>query len=190
MTERGYRWFVESTAIRRCGRILIDLEGKVFRDGMEGKRKVEEFLTEKNITYRIFEFEESTHDAKSAADALGVELGQIAKTIVFLADGEPVVVVTCGDRRVNFKKLKKALGVKKVRFAAPDFVVERTGFAVGAVSPFGLPDDVRVLIDSTVKRFEKIYPAAGETNAMCEVSVSDLLALVREMVVDVSDDIQ
>ncbi len=91
---------------------------------------------------KIMLFDESTHTSELAAKAVGVEVAQIAKTLMFLADGNPVLVVACGDRKINTKKLGKELGAKKVRFADADSVLELTGFSPGGVCPFGLDESI------------------------------------------------
>ena len=82
---------------------------------------------------QIVLFDESTHTSELAAAAVGVAVAQIAKTLMFLADGAPVLVVACGDRKINTKKLGKELNAKKVRFADADSVLQITGFAPGGV---------------------------------------------------------
>jgi Cys-tRNA(Pro) deacylase len=140
-----------------------------------GEREVRAYLEAHGVRGEIRTFEESTHNAELAARELEVELGQIANTILLLVDGAPVVVVISGDRRIDFKKVKALRGGKKVRLAGPDDVVAHTGFAVGAVSPVALPEGVPVYLDSSLRRYGTIYPAAGETNNMFRTTPDDLL---------------
>ena len=140
-----------------------------------GEREVRACLEAHGVRGEIRTFEESTHNAELAARELGVELGQIANTILLLVDGAPVVVVISGDRRIDFKKVKALRGGKKVRMAGPDEVVAHSGFAVGAVSPVALPGGLPVYLDSSLRRYETIYPAAGETNNMFRTTPDDLL---------------
>ena len=141
----------------------------------KGEREVRAVLEAHGVDGEIRTFEESTHNAELAARELGVELGQIANTILLLVDGAPVVVVISGDRRIDFKKVKALRGGKKVRLAGPDDVAVHTGFAVGAVSPVALPEGVPVYLDSSLRRYRTIYPAAGEKNNMFETTPDDLL---------------
>jgi len=140
-----------------------------------GEREVRACLEAHGVLGEIRTFEESTHNAELAARELGVELGQIANTILLLVDGAPVVVVISGDRRIDFKKVKALRGGRKFRLAGPDDVVAHTGFAVGAVSPVALPGGLPVYLDSSLRRYETIYPAAGETNNMFRTTPDDLL---------------
>ncbi len=142
-----------------------------------GEREVRAFLAARGIDGDIRTFGESTHNAALAARELGVELGQIANTILLLVDGAPVVVVISGDRKIDFKKIKALRGGKKVRLAGPDEVVAHTGFAVGAVSPAALPEGLSVYLDLSLLRFETVYPAAGETNNMFRTTPAELAAL-------------
>jgi Cys-tRNA(Pro) deacylase len=142
-----------------------------------GEKDVRAVFQARGIRKEIHTFAESTHNAELAARSLGVAVGQIANTIVLLVDEAPVVVVISGDRRIDFKKIKALRRGKKVRMAGPEDVVARTGFAVGAVSPVALPEAVPVYVDASLRRFETIYPAAGETNTMFMTTPDELLSL-------------
>lgn len=142
-----------------------------------GEREVRAVLEAHGAGSEIRTFGESTHNAALAARELGVELGQIANTIVLLVDGAPVVVVISGDRRIDFKKVRALRGGKKVRLAGPEDVAAHTGFAVGAVAPVALPAGVPVYLDASLRRYETIYPAAGETNNMFLTTPEELLRL-------------
>jgi Cys-tRNA(Pro) deacylase len=153
-----------------------------------GEIDVRTFFDSVGVPKEIHRFGESTHNSELAARSLGVQVGQIAKTILLLSGETAIVVVISGDRRVDTKKVR-ALGFgKRVRLAGPDEVEARTGFAVGAVSPVALPDGVPVYIDRSLRRFETIYPAAGETNNMFTTTPGELLALTRGTEADLSRD--
>lgn len=153
-----------------------------------GEKDVRAFFEAAGIDKEIRSFDESTHNSEAAAKTLGVEIGQIAKTILLMADGSPVVVVISGDRRVDLRKVKALRGARRVRLAGPDDVVAHTGFAVGAVSPVALPDGIPVYLDRSLRRFEVIYPAAGETNNMFVTTPDELLALARAEETDLARD--
>jgi Cys-tRNA(Pro) deacylase len=138
---------------------------------------VREFLAARGVPGEIRSFDDSTHNAALAARELGVELGQIANTILLLADGSPLLVVISGDRRVDLKKVKALLNARKVRLAGPEVVERHTGFAVGAVSPVALPAGLPVYLDSSLRRYAVIFPAAGETNNMFRTTPDELLSL-------------
>lgn len=153
-----------------------------------GENEVRACFLASGLDKEIHRFDESTHNSELAARSLGVEVGQIAKTILLLSGETPIVVVISGDRRVDTKKVR-ALGYgKRVRLAGPEDVVSRTGFAVGAVSPVALPDGVPIYLDRSLRRFETIYPAAGETNNMFVTTPDELLALTRGSEADLARD--
>jgi prolyl-tRNA editing enzyme YbaK/EbsC (Cys-tRNA(Pro) deacylase) len=120
---------------------------------------------------------ESARTAQQAADGLGVQLGQIAKSIIFRrrADGVAVLVVTSGDRRVDEKKVAALVG--PIGRADADFVRDQTGFAIGGVSPVGHTKQPVTLIDQDLLRFAEIWAAAGHPNGVFKLLPQDLLRL-------------
>jgi len=153
-----------------------------------GEDEVRAFFEAGGLDKEIHRFDESTHNSELAARSLGVQVGQIAKTILLLADETPVVVVISGDRRVDTKKVRALGHGKRVRLAGAEDVVSRTGFAVGAVSPVALPDGVPIYLDRSLRRFETIYPAAGETNNMFVTTPEELLSITRGTEADLARD--
>ena len=151
-----------------------------------GVAEVRQFLTAHGLETRIHTFAESTENAYLAAQALGVELGQIVKSVMFLADGEPVLVLMSGDMNVNTKKLKKLLGVRKVRMADAETVLEVTGYPVGAVPPVAHRQAINTHLDESLNRFAKIYPAGGTTSNMFATTFEDLLSLSKAQVINVA----
>jgi Cys-tRNA(Pro) deacylase len=153
-----------------------------------GEREVREFFEAAGVDKEIRRFAGSTHNSELAARSLDVEVGQIAKTILLMADAAPVVVVISGDRRVDMKKVRALGHGKKVRLAGPKDVAANTGFAVGAVAPVALPAGIPVYLDISLRRFETIYPAAGESNNMFATTPEELAALTGGVEVDLSRD--
>lgn len=119
---------------------------------------------------RIILFETSTHTSELAAQALGVAVGQIAKSLVFLADGQPILLVTCGDKKVNTKLLGKELQAKKIRFADAGIVLDVTGFEPGGVSPVGLLTALPLYLDQSLYDYDIVYAAAGTANSALPVT--------------------
>jgi prolyl-tRNA editing enzyme YbaK/EbsC (Cys-tRNA(Pro) deacylase) len=126
---------------------------------------------------------ESTRTVKDAAAAVGVEESAIAKSIVFVADGEPVVCVASGRHRIDPEKIAAVLDVAEVRQAAADEVRAATGFAVGGVPPFG--HDLPVLFDEALLNHERVWAAAGDPNSLFEVDPRELADCIRARVVEV-----
>jgi prolyl-tRNA editing enzyme YbaK/EbsC (Cys-tRNA(Pro) deacylase) len=121
--------------------------------------------------------EVAARSSQQAADALGVALGQIAKSVVFrrLADDAAVVVIASGDRRIDEHKLAALVG--PVGRADAGFVRERTGFAIGGVSPVALAGAPQVLLDRELRRFDLIWAAAGHPNGVFRLTPGELQAL-------------
>ncbi|WP_258360618.1 YbaK/EbsC family protein [Moorella sulfitireducens (nom. illeg.)] len=147
---------------------------------MNPVERVRRYLAQFPYDIEIFEFDESTSTAELAARAVGVEVGQIAKSILFLVGDEPVIVVTCGDRKVSQSRLKHHLGLKGKVKMADAYTTERiTGYPPGGVCPFALEQPVRVLIDTSLRRFPVVYIAAGSPSSAAPVTVEQLLAITR-----------
>lgn len=123
--------------------------------------------------------------AQEAADALGVQVGQIAKSVIFRrrSDDAAVLVVTSGDRRVDEKKVAAQVG--PIGRADAEFVKRQTGFSIGGVSPVGHANPPVTLIDQDLQRFNEIWAAAGHPNGVFRLSPADLARLTGAPVVDV-----
>lgn len=136
--------------------------------------RVQSYLDRFHMGLKAIEFEESTSTSELAAAALGVEVGQIAKTLVFLADGRPVLVVASGDNKIKTGKLKRRLGASKVRMADPETVRRVTGYAVGGVCPVALPEKLPILLDESMRRFPVVYAAAGTPRSALPLTMEQL----------------
>lgn len=135
---------------------------------------VKDWLAKKEI--RVLEFEEPTPTAETAAAAVGCTPAEIAKSILFIVGGEALMVVTAGDVKVKSSLLKKATGrTGKVKLPQADQVEELTGYSPGGVCPFLLPATLPVYVDSSMRRFETVYAAAGNANSAVPVTVDQLL---------------
>jgi prolyl-tRNA editing enzyme YbaK/EbsC (Cys-tRNA(Pro) deacylase) len=138
--------------------------------------EVKNYLSEQNI--EVLEFEQETATSESAALAVGCTAAEIAKTLLFIVGGNPVVVVTCGDTKVKSSPLKRASGLTgKVKFPQAEDVVSYTGYAPGGVCPFLLPKDLRVLLDQSMMRFDTVYAAAGNCHTAVPVNLEQLKEL-------------
>jgi prolyl-tRNA editing enzyme YbaK/EbsC (Cys-tRNA(Pro) deacylase) len=122
----------------------------------------------------------STRTAREAAVAVGCEEAQIAKSIVFVADGEPVVCVTSGRHRVDTDKLAEALDCAEVRQAGADEVRAATGFPIGGVPPFG--HDLPIVFDQELLAHERVWAAAGDPHSLFEVDPRELARRLRARV--------
>lgn len=137
---------------------------------------VKQYLRERGI--KVWEFEEPTPTSETAARAVGCSVGEIAKTILFIIGGTPVVVVTSGDVRVKGSKLKQAVGFTgKARLPEAEEVAAHTGYAPGGVCPFLLPAGLKVVVDRSMRRFPKVYAAAGNEHSAVPITVDQLLEI-------------
>ncbi|MCL6638839.1 MAG: YbaK/EbsC family protein [Firmicutes bacterium] len=136
--------------------------------------KVQAYLDRFDLGLKVIELAGSTSTCELAAAALGVEVGQIAKTLVFLAGDNPVLVVASGDRKVKSGKLKRLTAVSRVRMADPETVLKLTGYPVGGVCPVALPRKLPVYLDETMRRFPVVYAAAGTPHSALPVTMEQL----------------
>lgn len=131
--------------------------------------------------------DESARTAAEAAAALGVEVGQITNSLIFVADGEPLLVLTSGRHRVDTAKVAELVGVAKVSRADADFVREHAGVAIGGVSPIGHPRPLRTLVDLALNDYDVVWAAAGHTHAVFPTTFDELLALTGGTPAEVGD---
>jgi prolyl-tRNA editing enzyme YbaK/EbsC (Cys-tRNA(Pro) deacylase) len=138
-------------------------------------QRLQERLHERGLDVEVRVLPDSTRTAVDAAAACGCELGQIVKSLVFVVDGEPTMVLCAGDRRVD----TGSLGAD-VRTATADEARAATGFAIGGVPPLGHERDLPTLVDASLRRFERVWCAAGTPNAVFEVGLDALLAALPD----------
>ncbi|GAB4519657.1 MAG: YbaK/EbsC family protein [Anaerolineae bacterium] len=133
-------------------------------------------------------FDDSTATSQMAADAIGCELGQIAKSLAFIIDGRPILVIASGDRRVDEKKLAAMFEVsrKRVRTAKPEECIEIYGYAPGGVPPLGhSTPDLAIYLDDSLQRYEQLYAAGGAHNAIFPITREQLQQATGGNFVDV-----
>ena len=155
------------------------------RDRPEGFRRVSDALAARGHPHAPVFLSSSARTAQEAADALGIVVGQIAKSIVFRrrSDDAAVLVVTSGDRRVDEKRVAAITG--PLGRADAEFVKARTGFSIGGVAPLAHATPPVTLIDRELFRFAQIWAAAGHPNGVFRLSPDDLQSLTGAPVADV-----
>jgi prolyl-tRNA editing enzyme YbaK/EbsC (Cys-tRNA(Pro) deacylase) len=154
----------------------------------EPVERVSSFLRESGVEARIHEFSDGTASAQNAADAIGCELGQIVKSLVFLCDERPVVALVPGDRRGDPAKVAQAVDASSARVAKAQEVEEATGFTPGAVAPFPLPHVDTVLMDRALYQHDIVWAGAGSSRHIMGISPSELGRLARVRPMDVAAD--
>ena len=146
-------------------------------------QRVQDELQARGLQAEVQELADSTRTAQEAADAVGVELGQIVKSLVFVAADGPVLCLCAGDRRVDVAKLGEG-----VRQAKADEVRSATGFAIGGVPPLGHDRPLPTVVDESLRRFPLLWCAAGTPHAVFSVATERLLAALPDATVaDVTD---
>jgi len=151
----------------------------------EPVERVTAYLREAGAEARVEEFSDGTPTAQAAARAVGCELGQIVKSLVFQCDNRPIVAMVPGDRRADSEKIARAAGCRFARIAGPDEVTEATGFEPGAVAPFPLPRVERLFIDPTLLSHRVVWIGAGSERHMASLSPTELVRLSRARPMDV-----
>lgn len=138
----------------------------------------------------VQELPADTSTAEAAARAVHAPVGSIVKSLIFLADGVPLLVLVAGDQRADVKRLRTFLGLSKrrLRIARPDDVLAHTGYEVGGVPPVGYGEPLRTLIDRTLSRFDTVWAAAGNAQAVFPITYRELVTITGGEVVDLVED--
>jgi prolyl-tRNA editing enzyme YbaK/EbsC (Cys-tRNA(Pro) deacylase) len=136
------------------------------------------------LTVEVRRFPAGTRTAPEAARAVGCEVGQIVKSLVFIADGTAFIALTSGANRADPARLAAVVGAREVRRATPEEAREATGFAIGGTPPFGHPRPLRVLMDSELSGYEVLWAAAGAPDAVFSISPTELLVVTGAEVAD------
>ena len=128
---------------------------------------------------------DSVHTAALAAEALGCEVGAIANSLLFDAEGSPVLILTSGAHRVDTGRAAQRIGVAELRRAKPEFVREHTGQVIGGVSPIGHPAPVPTYLDPWLHKYDVVWAAAGHPAAVFSTTYDELLTLTGATEVEV-----
>ena len=131
-------------------------------------------------------FPKDTRTAQQAADALGCELGQIVKSLIFKAGDEHVLILTSGVNRVDVAKAAPFFDIEKLGKADADGAREATGFAIGGIPPCGHPSPLRAVVDQDLLSWTTIWAAAGAPDAVFELTPDDLVRVTGAAVVDIA----
>lgn len=145
---------------------------------------VRAFLARHDI--EVVELPADTSTALLAAEALHTSVGSIVKSLLFMADDVPVLVLASGDRKVDTRRVAGVVGGRKVRLATPAQVLAWAGYAVGGVPPVAHRQELRVLMDRTLLNFPTVYAAAGAPNAIFPVTPDHLSSLAHAEIVDIT----
>jgi len=134
---------------------------------------VREYLKNWNRDKDVIEFVDSTATVDLAAAALNVDQGRIAKSLTFRANSGALMVVVCGDMKIDNRKFKGHFG-QSPKMLNSDEAFKFTGFPVGGICPFALPNGLGVYLDNSMKRFNSVFLACGDANSMIQIELADL----------------
>ena len=146
--------------------------------------RVVQAAKERGLEITTRRFPEGTKTAQDAANAIGVSLGQIVKSLVFAVDGEIVMAFVSGANQLDEKKLAQAAGGLKCSRVDADAVREATGFPIGGVPPFGHTTQLRVFVDSDLLRYDEVWAAAGTWNDNFGANPNDIVRVAGGVVAD------
>ena len=135
--------------------------------------KVREYFKKYGMENRIREFDVSSATVELAAKALDCEPSRIAKTLSFMVDSSPILIVAAGDVKVDNQKFKAQFN-QKAKMLSAEEVEKMVGHSVGGVCPFGINDGVTVYLDESLKRFNTVFPACGSSNSAIELTIEEL----------------
>ncbi len=147
---------------------------------------VHNFLLTENIAHEFYKMPHSASSAAGVAAVLGLDIAQVAKAVVFIADDErPLMAVIPGNTKVDQQKLKQASSAKKLRLATPEQIVEFTGYLIGATPPVALAKEMPVYIDLHALREDVLYIGGGEPNSILKIRSYDLVRVVEGDIADI-----
>ncbi len=153
-------------------------------------QKVQRALHDAGVDVAVVMLADAARTSQQAADALGIEIGQIAKSLVFRArdSGRAVLVIASGSNRVDEHKVAALIG-EKIERATPDFVRERTGYAIGGIPPLGHATQLEVLLDRSLARYEVVWGAAGHPHSVFPIAPAQLFEVAGGRVEDVAQQV-
>jgi prolyl-tRNA editing enzyme YbaK/EbsC (Cys-tRNA(Pro) deacylase) len=184
----GAKALLEGSALREATSVGAPYRRAQLKPLPEGVQRVAAALRVKGHPHVPVMLDDAARTAQQAADALGIEVGQIAKSIIFRrkSDDAAVLVITSGDRRVDERKVEALVG--KIGRADADFIKTKTGFSIGGVSPLAHTHDSVTLIDRDLFRFAEIWAAAGHPHGVFKLAPQDLELLSGAPVADVAHE--
>lgn len=145
------------------------------------KKILQEYSLENNVVI----FDNSTKTAQEAADQIGVQIGQIGKSIIFKLNNEPILVIASGKNKVSIEKLEKLIG-EGIEKADADFVYEKTGFSIGGVPPFGHKEKIKhIFLDKDLLNYQEIWCAAGTPFSVFKISSQRLIEIAQAKLADI-----
>ena len=153
----------------------------------EPVRRVQEALKTFDNSLNVQVLEKTARTAQDASIALGCEVGAIVKSLLFRAENSFILCLVSGDKKCSLNKLKKITKKNDLCMASPEQVKTQTGYTIGGVSPVGLLNNVEIFMDNTLKRFDKLYAAAGHPNCIFQIDFEKLNKITSSKVMEITE---
>ena len=151
----------------------------------EPVKRVQKFLKDFDQYIEIIVLERSASTAQDAATALGCDLGAIVKSLLFKTEDSFTLCLVSGDKKCSLTKLKKIKNKKNISMASPNDVKTQTGYTIGGVSPIGHLNNLEIIIDNSLERFNELFAAAGHPNCVFKIKFSDIQKITNGKIEDI-----
>jgi len=148
-------------------------------------KRVEKFLKEFDQSFEVIVLENSAKTAQDAATALDCNVGAIVKSLLFKAKDSFTLCLVAGDKRCSLNKLKKIKNEKDISMASPEEVKTQTGYTIGGVSPIGHLNNLEILIDNSLERFNELFAAAGHPNCVFKINFRNIQKITNGKLEDI-----
>ena len=151
----------------------------------EPVKRAEKFLKNFNQSLEVIVLENSARTAQDVATALVCDVGAIVKSLLFRTENTFILCLVAGDKRCSLNKLKKIKDKKDISMASPEEVKTQTGYTIGGVSPVGHLEDIEIIIDNSLERFNELFAAAGHPNCVFKINYNDIQKITNGKVEDI-----
>jgi len=151
----------------------------------EPVKRVEKFLKNFDRSLEVVILENSARTAQDAATALACDVGAIVKSLLFRTESTFILCLVAGDKRCSLNKLKKIKDKRDISMATPEDVKIQTGYTIGGVSPIGHLEDIEIIIDNSLERFNELFAAAGHPNCVFKINYNDIQKITNGKVEDI-----
>ena len=151
----------------------------------EPVKRAEKFLKNFDQSLEVIVLENSARTALDAATALACDVGAIVKSLLFKAENTFILCLVAGDKRCSLNKLKKIKDKKDISMASPEEVKEQTGYTIGGVSPVGHLEEIEIIIDNSLERFNELFAAAGHPNCVFKINFNDIQKITNGKIEDI-----
>ena len=151
----------------------------------EPVKRAEKFLKKFDQSLEVLVLENSARTAQDAATALACDVGAIVKSLLFRTESTFILCLVAGDKRCSLNKLKKIKDKRDISMATPEDVKTQTGYTIGGVSPVGHLEDIEIIIDNSLERFNELYAAAGHPNCVFKINFKDIQKITNGKIEDI-----